>query len=100
MGVSAVICIYDRLFNVPNPLSDKSRNFLEFLNPNALTVISNAVVEPSVAEGEAGDFYQFERTGYFIHDSQDSKPGAPVLNRAVTLRDSWARIEKQLGLSS
>jgi glutaminyl-tRNA synthetase len=59
-------------------------------------VISDAVVEPMVAEGAAGDFYQFERTGYFIHDSADSKPGAPVLNRSVTLRDTWAKLEKQL----
>ncbi|HKJ17373.1 MAG TPA: glutamine--tRNA ligase/YqeY domain fusion protein [Xanthomonadales bacterium] len=97
-GVKAQVRLYDRLFNVPNPLSDKSRDFLEFINPEALTVIENAVVEPGVAEGKPGDFYQFERTGYFIHDSEDSKPGAPVLNRAVTLRDTWARLEKQLGL--
>ena len=97
-GVNAEVRMYDRLFNVPNPLSDKSKDFLEFINPDALTVISNAVVEPGVAEGGPGDFYQFERTGYFVHDSEDSKPGTPVLNRAVTLRDSWARLEKQMGL--
>ena len=47
------------------------------------------------AEGQPGDFYQFERTGSFCHDIVDSKPGRPVLNRIVTLRDSWAKIEKQ-----
>jgi glutaminyl-tRNA synthetase len=49
-----------------------------------------------VAEGSPGDIYQFERTGYFCHDEADSVPGRPVLNRIVTLRDSWARIEKEM----
>jgi glutaminyl-tRNA synthetase len=97
-GVGAEIRLYDRLFTIPNPLADKSRTFLDFLNPEALTVIRNAVVEPMVAEGSPGDCYQFERTGYFIHDSKDSRPGAPVLNRSVTLRDTWAKLEQQLGL--
>jgi glutaminyl-tRNA synthetase len=95
-GVQAEVRLCDRLFTVPNPLADKSRDFLEFLNPHSLDVIADAVVEVSVAEGSAGDFYQFERTGYFCHDNVDSEPGRPVLNRIVTLRDSWARIEKEL----
>ena len=95
-GVQAEVRLYDRLFTVPNPLGDKSRDFLEFLNPHSLDLIDKAVVEASVAEGSSGDFYQFERTGYFCHDSVDSRPGRPVLNRIVTLRDSWARIEKEL----
>ena len=95
-GVPAEVRLCDRLFTVPNPLGDKSRDFLEFLNPHSLDLIDNAVVEASVADGSAHDFYQFERTGYFCHDSVDSKPGRPVLNRIVTLRDSWARIESEL----
>ena len=95
-GVRAEVRLCDRLFTVPNPLADKSRDFLEFLNPHSLDVINNAVVEAPVAEGSAGDYYQFERTGYFCHDNVDSRPGRPVLNRIVTLRDSWARIEKEL----
>ena len=94
-GVHAEVRLCDRLFSVPNPLADKSRDFLEFLNPHSLDVIEAAVVEVPVAEGSGGDFYQFERTGYFVHDIVDSKPGKPVLNRVVTLRDSWARIEKE-----
>ncbi len=94
-GVPAEVRLCDRLFTVPNPLGDKSRDFLEFLNPRSLDVIHNAVVEAPVAEGASGDFYQFERSGYYCHDSVDSKPGRPVLNRIVTLRDSWARIEKE-----
>jgi glutaminyl-tRNA synthetase len=95
-GVPAEVRLCDRLFTVPNPLADKSRDFLEFLNPHSLDVIDGAVVEAPVAEGSPGDIYQFERTGYFVHDSVDSKPGKPVLNRIVTLRDSWARIEKEM----
>jgi glutaminyl-tRNA synthetase len=92
-GVRAEVRLYDRLFSVPNPLSDKSRDFLEFINPHSLDIIQDAVVEPDVASGKAGDVYQFERTGYFVHDSVDSKPGKPVLNRAVSLRDSWTKLE-------
>jgi glutaminyl-tRNA synthetase len=90
-GVPVEVRLCDRWFNVPNPLADKERDFLEFLNPNSLDVISHAIVEPSVAEGKPGDFYQFERTGYFVHDLIDSRPGHPVLNRSVSLRDSWAK---------
>jgi glutaminyl-tRNA synthetase len=85
-GVRAEVRLCDRLFNVPNPLGDKSRDFLEFLNAHSLVVM---------AEGVPGDCYQFERMGYFVHDSVDSKPGRPVLNRAVTLRDSWAKAEQE-----
>ena len=92
-GVTAEVRLYDRLFTVPNPLEDKNQDFLQFLNPDSLNVITDAVVEPGVAEGKPGEFYQFERTGYFVHDNQDSRPGKPVLNRSVTLRDSWAKLE-------
>jgi glutaminyl-tRNA synthetase len=92
-GVRAEVRLCDRLFNVANPLADKTRDFLEFLNPHSLDIITDAVVEPSVAAGRPGDYYQFERSGYFIHDLVDSQPGRPVLNRAVTLRDSWAKLE-------
>ena len=94
-GRPAEIRLCDRLFTVPNPLGDKRRNFREFLNPHSMDVITRAFVEAGVAEGAPGDFYQFERNGYFCHDSVDSKPGKPVLNRIVTLRDSWARMEQE-----
>ena len=95
-GVSAEVRLCDRLFTVPNPLADKSRDFVEFLNTHSLEIIEGAVVEAPVAEGSPGDIYQFERTGYFVHDIVDSRPGNPVLNRIVTLRDTWARIEKEM----
>jgi glutaminyl-tRNA synthetase len=95
-GQTVEVRLCDRLFTVPNPLGEKDRHYRDFLNPHSLDVIEGAVVEKQVAEGSPGDFYQFERTGYFCHDSVDSKPGHPVLNRIVTLRDSWARIEKEM----
>jgi len=95
-GVPVEVRLCDRLFTVPNPLGEKDRDFREFLNPHSMDVLDNVIVEPAVAEGGPGDFYQFERTGYFCHDIVDSRPGRPVLNRIVTLRDSWARIEKEM----
>ena len=93
-AVQAEVRLYDRLFTEANPLADKNRDFLDFLNPDSLKVITNAVVEPSIANGSGGDFFQFERTGYFTHDINSGSAGQPVLNRTVTLRDSWARIQK------
>jgi glutaminyl-tRNA synthetase len=95
-GRPVEIRLCDRLFTVPDPLGEKGRDFRDFLNPHSLDIIRNAIVEPAVAEGMAGDFYQFERNGYFCHDNVDSKPGRPVLNRIVSMRDSWARIEKEM----
>jgi glutaminyl-tRNA synthetase len=94
-GRTAEIRLCDRLFTVPNPLGDKRRDYREFLNPHSMDVITRGFVEAGVADGGPGDFYQFERNGYFCHDNVDSKPGNPVLNRIVTLRDSWARIEQE-----
>jgi glutaminyl-tRNA synthetase len=81
--------LYDRLFSVPNPGAG-DRDFLLDINPNAKQVIS-AQLEPALKEAAAEDRFQFERHGYFVADRVDSKPGAPVFNRAVTLKDSWAK---------
>ncbi len=89
-GKNVTVRLYDRLFNVPNPLGE-DKEFSELLNPDSLIQMSNAVVEPALADAEPGDHYQFERTGYFVADEKDSRPGAPVFNRTVTLRDTWAR---------
>ena len=67
------------------------------LNPNSLTVVGSAKLEPSLAGARAGDRYQFERLGYFCVDSRDSAPSALVFNRTVSLRDTWAKIEKKSG---
>ncbi|MBR4251467.1 MAG: glutamine--tRNA ligase/YqeY domain fusion protein [Kiritimatiellae bacterium] len=79
--------LYDRLFNVPEPDADKDVDFKTHLNPDSLKT-ATALVEPSLLEAAPGDAYQFERIGYFAADP-DSKPGAPVFNRTVTLKDSW-----------
>ena len=93
-GVSVEVRMYDRLFNVPNPLADKDRDYREFLNPHSLDVVDNAIVEPVVAKGKPGDYFQFERVGYFTIDEDSADSDRPILNRTVSLRDSWAKINK------
>jgi glutaminyl-tRNA synthetase len=97
-GIPAEVRLYDRLFKHPNPDGDRSvSSFLEHLNPDSLLVLSNSVVEPSLAQAQPEQRYQFEREGYFCVDAKDSTPERLVFNRTVTLRDSWAKLEKQLG---
>lgn len=91
-SIDADVRLYDRLFNIPNPGS--SHDFLEDLNPDSLTVLKGCKLEPSLASAEVGTTYQFERQGYFTPDSKDHKTDHPVFNRTVSLRDSWAKIEK------
>jgi glutaminyl-tRNA synthetase len=94
-AASAPVRVYDRLFTVPRPDMDgDGRDFREFLNPESLTLVNHAQLEPALAGAEAGAVFQFERVGYFVADSEDSAPGSPVFNRVVTLRDSWAKLEK------
>jgi glutaminyl-tRNA synthetase len=83
---AAEVRIYDRLFRVPHPGRD--RDFIQDLNPHSKQVIT-AQVEPALTLATAEERFQFERHGYFCADRRDSRPGAPVFNRAVTLRDSW-----------
>jgi len=94
-SLPAEVRLYDRLFTVPRPDADRDgRDFREFLNPESLQVLKNCRVEPSLAEAGSAAV-QFERTGYFVADSEDSVGNALVFNRVVTLRDSWAKLEKQ-----
>ena len=85
--------LYDRLFTVPDPEADETKPFTEFLNPESLRE-TTALCEPSVAALAPGDRIQLERLGYFAADTSDSAPGAPVLNRTVTLKDSWSKAVK------
>ncbi len=89
----ADVRLYDRLFTTEQPGTDEAV-FLQQLNPGSLEVISNAKIEPSIATATPGTRFQFERLGYFAVDT-DSTPGVPVFNRTVTLRDTWAKVEKQ-----
>jgi glutaminyl-tRNA synthetase len=81
--------LFDRLFMVEDPEADKDTDFLSHLNPNSKVTIANAMAEPELAEALPEDRFQFERQGYFCVDLSASKPGTPVFNRTVTLRDSW-----------
>ncbi len=89
-AVKVPVRIYDRLFNQENP--DKAENYLSALNPDSLQV-TEALAEPSLLEAKAGETFQFERVGYFTVDSKDSAAEKPVFNRAVTLRDTWAKMK-------
>ncbi|NNE09653.1 MAG: glutamine--tRNA ligase, partial [Gemmatimonadetes bacterium] len=94
-AVDAEIRLYEQLFTAENPaVVPEGKDFTVHLNPESLTV-THAKLEPSLANATADFPVQFERTGYFIPDSVDSKPGALVFNRSVSLRDSWARMQKQ-----
>jgi glutaminyl-tRNA synthetase len=86
---AAEVRLYDRLFKVPHPGAGDA-DFLKDINPDSKKVVS-AQLEPALGEAKAEEHFQFERHGYFVADRVDSKPGAPVFNRAVTLRDSWAK---------
>jgi glutaminyl-tRNA synthetase len=89
-AIEAEVRLYDRLFTVELP-DEGDRDFLEVMNPHSLEVIRGARLEPSLREAKAGAHYQFERVGYFFVDPKDSRPGVPVFNRTVGLKDSWAK---------
>jgi glutaminyl-tRNA synthetase len=88
-AVPLPVRLYDRLFTVPNPMGDETKDFLEFINEDSAKTIT-AYCEPALTHASPGEKFQFERIGYFCADSKDTKPGAPVFNRTVTLRDSFA----------
>ncbi|MEM7531094.1 MAG: glutamine--tRNA ligase/YqeY domain fusion protein [Chloroflexota bacterium] len=95
-AIATEVRLYDRLFSVENPdRTDEGKTFLDYLNPNALQTVKDALIEPSVVTEAGRDisegWYQFERTGYFYADPIDSMPAKPVFNRVVSLRDSWAK---------
>ena len=95
---AAEVRLYDRLFSVPDPEADleEGQDFKIHLNPDSLTIVENAWVEPALADDPPGTRYQFERHGYFMSDPEDSRVDGLVFNRTVTLRDSWAKMEKAL----
>jgi len=89
-AITAEVRLYDRLFTVPDPGAQE--DFRQFLNPDSRRVISGAMVEPALADSASGETFQFERLGYFCTD-RDAEAGAPVFNRTVTLRDTWAKVQ-------
>jgi glutaminyl-tRNA synthetase len=93
-AMPAEVRLYDSLFLTPNPgEDDEGGDFTTALNPASLEAVTGCYLEPSLAAATPGSRYQFERQGYFCVDP-DTRPGTLVFNRTVTLRDTWARIEK------
>jgi glutaminyl-tRNA synthetase len=84
--------LYDHLFSKPDP--EEGGDYLANLNPKSLELLTGCKIEPSVANMAPATRCQFERLGYFCTDIRDSRPGKLVFNRAVTLVDTWAKIEK------
>jgi glutaminyl-tRNA synthetase len=96
-AISAEIRIYDKLFTKADPGDfAEGGSVLDNLNPNSLEILTDAKLEPSLANAKQEDRFQFERVGYFTVDP-DSVPGKLVFNRTLPLKDSWAKIEKKAG---
>jgi glutaminyl-tRNA synthetase len=93
-ALDAEVRLYDRLFDVEDPSGD---DWLEHLNPASLEVLRDVKVEPTLHTAAPGSRWQFERMGYFCVDPVEARPGALVFNRTVTLRDTWAKIERRQG---
>lgn len=91
-SIDADVRLYSTLFTAEKP--DEAEDYKSVMNPESLRTLKDCKLEPSLANAEAGDRYQFERLGYFCVDSVESRPKALVFNRTVTLRDSWARARK------
>ena len=87
-AVTAEVRLYDRLFTVPNPAGD---DWKSSINPASVEILRDCRLEPSLARAGAEERFQFERQGYFCTDLRETRPGAPVFNRTVTLRDSWSK---------
>jgi glutaminyl-tRNA synthetase len=89
-AIPAEIRLYDRLFTVADPDNDEGgKRYTDYLNPDSRRIVTG-YVEPAAAQAASEQSYQFERTGYFVADRYDHRPDAPVFNRSVTLRDTWA----------
>jgi glutaminyl-tRNA synthetase len=95
-SVSAELRLYEYLLikEDPNDVAE-GMDFKSLINPLSMRIIKDARLEPGLANAKPGDKYQFERVGYFCADLVDSKPGSPVFNRTVSLKDTWAKIAKK-----
>jgi len=90
-SIDAEVRVYDRLFSQPNPGS--ADDFVSLLNPDSLKIFNQAKLEPSIALANSEERFQFERVGYFCFDSVDSTAKKLVMNRTVSLRDTWAKVD-------
>ncbi len=97
-AVDAEVRLYDHLFDREDPEAvDAGSDFLSALNPGSLEVRRGCKLEPALASARPGERVQFERVGYFVADGLDHAPGRPVFNRTATLRDTWAKVQRQEG---
>jgi len=93
-AIKVQVNLYDRLFTDPTPTEHDDKDYQEFINPDSLKIIDHAYAEPSLASAKPGDAFQFLRTGYFVID-ETSTPENIIFNRTVTLRDTWAKLQKK-----
>ncbi len=97
-AIDAEVRLYDRLFTIPDLNEmDAGKTWLDYLNPDSLKTLKRCKLEPGLKDVNPGDRYQFERKGYFCADIKDHTSEHPVFNRTVTLRDTWAKIQKKSG---
>ncbi|PVV07356.1 MAG: glutamine--tRNA ligase [gamma proteobacterium symbiont of Ctena orbiculata] len=97
-GIKGEVRLYDRLFNTADAdRVEEGGSFTDNLNPDSLRTLTDCYFEPALGSAAAGEQYQFEREGYFILDSREASREEPVFNRIITLRDSWAKIDKPGG---
>ena len=92
-AINADVRLYSNLFESENP-EEATGKFLDDLAKDSLEIITNCKMEPSLADAAPGESFQFLRKGYFCADTVDSKPGAPVFNRTVSMRDTWAKLQR------
>ncbi len=96
-AVGAEVRLYDHLFTKENPLDvAEGGDFKDNLNPSSLEMLTGCMVEPGLSDAKPGERFQFLRLGYFCTDRKKTSDGWPVFNRTVTLRDTWAKVEKSL----
>ena len=96
-GATIEVRLYDKLFRTEYP-GEATGNYLDDLNPDSLKILTNAKAEPEILKAKVGDYLQFIRNGYFCVDNKDSTSEHPVFNRTVTLKDSWAKLKKKMGM--
>jgi len=96
-GIKADVRLYDKLFTKENMINlEEGADYKDFLNPESLVEIKDAVIEPALVEAKPGEACQFMRKGYFVLDPKDSTPEKPVFNRTVGLTDTWAKLQKKM----
>ena len=95
-ALTAEVRLYDHLFTAENPDDvEEGGDWMRNINPNSLEILKSCRVEPHLGAATPGSRYQFERLGYFCVDAVDPSGGLMIFNRTVTLRDTWAKIEKR-----